>query len=229
MPKKNETSQTEVSTTENMNKPAEFSTADKAMYNKLVKGIASELQKVEKSYLVMAFQVHHVYVQNLYQIDGYKNIYEWSADKFKLARGTTNNYINICEKFGTILADGTCKALKPAYAEFSSSQLILMLSMDDETRDLISSDMTIKQIKEKKKAAEKSDGDGDTESTATDSTEEDDTSNATISDKLLCIMQLNDINGFNEQNLKTIHEVFEDFKEKHTDLAPTISVEIRWR
>lgn len=210
------------------NTPDKFSTADKAMYSRLVKGINEELSKVEKSYLVMAFKVHHVYVQNLFKIDGFKNIYEWSAKKFRLARGTTNNYINICKTFGKIEKDGTCKELLPQYAVFSSSQLIVMLSMDEMTRELISSDMTVKQIKEKKKESGKGGADNSDDSVSDVSDISDDTKDAKILDNLLCIMQLKNVADFTEQNLATIHSVFNEFVNTHSDLSPTISVDIRW-
>ena len=132
-----------------------FTKEEKTLYRRLLKGIDSDITKVQKSYLDIAFKLHQIYNSKLYEIDGFKNIYDLAKTKYGLARGTCSDYINIIEKFG-YFENGVCMSLLPEFKDFSFSQLIPMLSMTEEQRKLISVNMTVREIKEMKRQFEDS-------------------------------------------------------------------------
>ena len=110
--------------------------------------ISRELKKAGAAFFKVACLLHKVYKKKLFVEDGCHSIYEFASKNFKISRGTCNNYINICERFGEFSEDGTCKSLIPKYKNFSTSQLISMVSIrDHDLLETISPDMTVKEIR----------------------------------------------------------------------------------
>lgn len=131
-----------------MNPPAvEFSKEQKDDYSRLDGIIYDRMRDMQKSSFDIAFAVHGIYQNNYYKIDGYKNIYEYSRERYGIARGTTNNFINIVDRFADL--DKPALALKPDYSGFSSTQLICMLGhTDDELKEKgITPEMSSRDIK----------------------------------------------------------------------------------
>lgn len=124
---------------------------EKRLYNRFMKQITTEYSKMENCYLNAAFALHALYIKKLYKVGGYQNIYELAQDKFELSRGTCNNFINICEKFGIPNEAGTITALGEAYKNYGMSQLIVMLNMNDELRKKCNPTMSVRELKELKR------------------------------------------------------------------------------
>lgn len=129
--------------------------AQKKQYNSLVGAIMKEYDKVEASSLKIAFALHEIYQNGFYEYDGFKNIYEFGADRFNLAKGTVNNFINIVEKFALRDANGEIvtgkeSGLIPEMEKFSFSKLCLLVSVPSEYWTEFYSAMTAKEIREKK-------------------------------------------------------------------------------
>ena len=52
-------------------------------------------------YIRIGGYLEHIYVNKIYDLMGYKTIYEYAEECFKLSKTTTNNFINLFKKFGT--------------------------------------------------------------------------------------------------------------------------------
>ena len=139
-----------------MEKNNELKTVDKKEiatmkkdYNKLVGLITKEYAKVESSSLNIAFALHEIHKCKYYEIDGFKNIYEFGEDRFNLARGTVNGFINVIEKFSFVDEEGN-KRLKEEFAGFTFSKLCMLVSVPTEYLSEFYSTMTAKEIRDKK-------------------------------------------------------------------------------
>ncbi|MFR1882996.1 MAG: hypothetical protein ACLTL2_20070 [Blautia sp.] len=138
-----------VATLSEKNEVMVFTEQEKKLYGTLLKGINMELRKVEKSYLNIAFKLNRIYQEKLYKLGDYQNIYDFAKGEYSLARGTCNNYINICTRFGyTDPETGICETLMDKYKEYSSSKLVVMVSMPNELIEKLNPKMTVREIKE---------------------------------------------------------------------------------
>ena len=124
---------------------------DKRLYRRCVSSIEREYKKVESSSLNIAFLLYSVYAKKLYKIDSYKNIYDFAKDKFELARGTTNNFINICERFGVKDDQGFVTALQEQYKDYGMSKLSVLLNCPDSFIEQCDPVMSVRTIREMKR------------------------------------------------------------------------------
>lgn len=126
-------------------------------YKKDVALIRRELGKVESSFLNIGFSLHRIYKSGGFSCDGYANVYEFAKDKFGLARGTTNNFINVVETFGKQVDGEFLNELDDKYKSFSSSQLIALLGYVNRggtELDCFTADMSVRDVKAKVKELE---------------------------------------------------------------------------
>lgn len=94
------------------------------------KVLATEMQKLEKGSLKIMFALHTIADGNLYELakdengKTYKNVYDYSQDKFGLARGTTSDYISLIDRFGERDEMGNFTGqIYEEYREFKTSVL----------------------------------------------------------------------------------------------------------
>lgn len=147
--KEEKVSEKVVATLSEKNEVMVFTEQEKKLYGTLRKGINNELCKVEKSYLNIAFKLNRIYKEKLYKLGDYQNIYDFAKSEYSLARGTCNNYINICARFGyTDPETGVCETLMDKYKDYSPSKLVVMLGMTDELIEQLNPWMTVREIKE---------------------------------------------------------------------------------
>ena len=109
--------------------------------------IGDEIHSVRKSFVKIGWHLKHIKEKGTYQRDGYEDIFEFAHAKFKMSEGTVNRMINLCIEFSV---GHDSPELDERYLGFDESQLFEMLPMKESERDEISSDMTVKQIREKK-------------------------------------------------------------------------------
>ena len=102
---------------------------------------------MENSYLQTAFALHAIYKHKLYQLDNFKNIYDFAKETYSIARGTCNNFINICEKFGVPNENGNIMELSPTYTQYSVSQLAVMLAFPQELLTKCDKSMSVRELK----------------------------------------------------------------------------------
>ncbi len=71
-----------------------------------------------------------------------KNVYEYAEQEFKLSKSTTANLMGIVKRFGNLN-----KSLKKEYEPYLYSQLCEMLPLTSEQLDLVSPDMSKREIR----------------------------------------------------------------------------------
>lgn len=124
-------------------------------YNRLVGLIKREYGKVETSSLNIAFALHQIYNEELFRLDGFKNISECGEEHFNLGKTTVNGFINVVERFGKVDENGNIiygkeQGIIEQFEKFTWSKLCLLTSVPDEYLGEFDSSMTAKEIRKKK-------------------------------------------------------------------------------
>lgn len=127
---------------------------DKRLYTRFKKQIDNAYTKMESCYLDTAIAIHSIYSKKLYKLDNFKNIYDFAKQNYDIARGTTNGFINICERFGRVGENGTVVELLPEYQPYSISKLKIMLRFPKELLAECSPDMSVRELQKKGKEFE---------------------------------------------------------------------------
>lgn len=120
---------------------------DRRLYKRFKGQIDKAYAKMETSYLETAFALHAIYKHKLYSLDNFKNIYDFAKENYNIARGTCNNFINICEKFGIANENGNIMELDEKYKGYGISQLAVMLAFPDELLKKCSPSCSVRSLK----------------------------------------------------------------------------------
>lgn len=120
--------------------------------------IKDESVKIQKSFVKIGWYLKHIRDDKLYMEDGYANIYECAADQFGYSQSTVSRFINICEKFSK---DKDSPELDDRYEGFDKSQMVEMLPLEQEDLEKVTSEMTVKEIREIKEERKKKTGSPD--------------------------------------------------------------------
>lgn len=124
---------------------------DKKNRNEIIKKfLFNEVNKYAHSQLKIAFVLKTVYDEKLYQIDGYKNIYDYAYDNYNIARGTCCNWLKVVDNFGVLNSQTGFYGLDNRLKDFSITQLILIraLSIDQIQAADIKPTMSTREIKQ---------------------------------------------------------------------------------
>lgn len=144
-----------MSTDENKIQRAEISTAlpdKKELYEKLYSVIEENQKKGTKAFISIAVSLFGIYEHELYKEKNYANIYDFAFEQFGLSKTNVFNYLNIVKNFGMKDENGEgFKGLKAEYEKFSSSQLISMLKLNEQLREEITPDMSVREINRKRR------------------------------------------------------------------------------
>lgn len=119
---------------------------DKKNYNQCIEKIGTLLTGVAKSYLMIGVQLKRIRDKKLFNVEGYKNVYELASEKFGMGKTTCGNAINVVERFCTEKG-----VLKEEYKAFSFTQLVEMLPLEDDQLKDVGEMMSAKEIRELKK------------------------------------------------------------------------------
>ncbi len=114
------------------------------------KFLTNEVNKYAHSQLKIAFVLKTVYDEKLYQIDGYKNIYDYAYDNYNIARGTCSNWLKVVDNFGVLNKQTGFYGLDSRLQDFSITQLILIrgLTIEQIQTANITPDMSTREIKQ---------------------------------------------------------------------------------
>lgn len=114
------------------------------------KFLTNEVNKYAHSQLKIAFVLKTVYDEKLYQIDGYKNIYDYAYDNYNIARGTCSNWLKVVDNFGVLNKQTGFYGLDNRLQDFSITQLILVrgLTIEQIQTANITPDMSTREIKQ---------------------------------------------------------------------------------
>lgn len=73
---------------------------NKKDYQRLCRSLATATKSIENNILKVSRDLFEVHERRLYEIDSYKNIYEFAKAKYGISRGTCSNYLGLCSYFG---------------------------------------------------------------------------------------------------------------------------------
>lgn len=114
--------------------------------------IKRDIFDIKNNYISLGFHLNEMRVSAYYQELGYDDFYECIEKNFGLDKSAVSRCISVWVEF--CARDDTNHAkmwIDKKYENYSYSQLCEMLPLDKEERKKILPDMTIKQIREKKK------------------------------------------------------------------------------
>ena len=117
-----------------------------------LKYILTDMNDIRTKYIKLGFHLSEFMRCKYYQDFGYPTMEEFSAVNLGMDKGSISRCINVFEVFCQKQSNGNRSMFLDArYSNYSYSQLCEMVSMSDDDRRMIKPDMTIKQIREKKK------------------------------------------------------------------------------
>lgn len=121
----------------------------KNLSNSLNKLIHNEIENYSKSQFKIAIVLKTVYDKKLYEVQGYKNIYDYANDEFNIARGTVSNWLMIVNNFCTLNEQTGFYNLDERLKDFSITQLVLLRQLTiEQIEELgITSDLSTRNLK----------------------------------------------------------------------------------
>jgi len=126
-------------------------------------GVTNKIKRamydVAQQFVYIGFLLWEVQEYGYYREHGYENVYQYAEVELDMKKTTVKNLIGINYAFGCRnerdsggIANSRTMSLQAPYTEFKYSQLTEMLSMSPAQRKQVTPDMTVKQIREIKKA-----------------------------------------------------------------------------
>ena len=136
-----------------------FYTVKSASLDTCTKQIRNNLTGIVKNFVKIGYLLN-VIRQNEFYKESYKDIYDYAKKELGMSKTNVKNFTNIVLRFGKRNADGQItNELQDQYCEYTSSQLVELLSLPEEKHKEVTPDMTVKQIREKKSENEPTDED----------------------------------------------------------------------
>lgn len=114
-------------------------------YNHLTKMINYRIDSIFEDYLEIGNLLKEVEQDKIYEANEYTSIYEYASKEFDLSETTTKNIISIVKRFCTDHG-----RLLDQYKEFSFSNLVELLPVDDKEIKNFTPSMTVKTMRSKK-------------------------------------------------------------------------------
>lgn len=113
--------------------------------------IESDVMDIKKRYVTLGFHLYEMDQCRYYEDLGYENLYECIEANFAMDKSAVSRCIGVWKAFAAVDGDGSRKMwVDDRYKDFSYSQLTEMLPMSERDRYRISSDMSVKKIREVK-------------------------------------------------------------------------------
>lgn len=108
--------------------------------------IYEDLQNIKKNFVDIAFRINEANNYKYYEKFGYESIVDFGEHLFGFKKSSTYAFIRIAQRF--------CSGMKlnPKYDKFNQSQLTEMCALPEYLIDHVTSDMTVKDIRDYKKA-----------------------------------------------------------------------------
>lgn len=132
-----------------------FNTPTAPSLERLTAQIRNNLSNIITGFVKIGFVLNVIKQEELYKKGkekSFNSIYDYAKETFGLSKTNVKNFTNIVVTFakrnekGVILPE-----LKEEYKEYSASQLVELLSLTELEREEITPDMTISEIRDKKK------------------------------------------------------------------------------
>ena len=102
-----------------------------------------EIKSLTNNFINIGFYLNKIKENSLFLSLGFKDIYDFSESKYKLSKTTTKNFIAIYNRF----CDKNSKCLQRKFDNFSFSQLVELVSVDDNELVHYSPMQTVKEMR----------------------------------------------------------------------------------
>ena len=114
--------------------------------------ILANMKSAVRSVIAIGYYLKCIRDDELYLEAGYTSVWDYASAKYGFSKSNAVRYMKRNDKFSV---DGNSPILAEEYREYSKSQLQEMLSLDEEQLEQVTPDMTVKQIRELRKPAQK--------------------------------------------------------------------------
>lgn len=115
--------------------------------------IKRDIGDIKNQYICLGFHLYEMQDMKYYEDFGYTDFYEFCEKNFQIDKSAVSRCIDVWWEFGAV-DENSCNHkmwLSPEYSDYNYSQLCELLPLDKKQRKKITPDMTVKQIREKKK------------------------------------------------------------------------------
>lgn len=124
--------------------------------NSTTEKINKTLGKIKEDFLYIGFLLWEVREYKFYESKGYGSVVEYAEKELNFKKSSTYNFISVCEKFSCKKDNGNpTMNLDSKYKDFSFGQLIEIKSLSEDKLESIDSNMSTRDIREKKKELNK--------------------------------------------------------------------------
>lgn len=120
--------------------------------NSTTEKINKTVSKIKDDYIYIGFLLWEVREYKFYLSKGYESVVEYAEKELNFKKTSTYNFISVCEKFSKRHDNGNpTMNLDSKYKDFSFSQLVEIKTLPIEQLESFDSDMSKRDIREKKK------------------------------------------------------------------------------
>lgn len=114
--------------------------------------ISSNLQAAARNVIAIGYYLKNIRDNGLFREAGCENIWDYAWERFGFSKSTASRYMTRNDRFSR---GGNSPILDEKYRDFNKSQLQEMLSLTDSELEQVTPDMTVRQIREIHRPAEK--------------------------------------------------------------------------
>ena len=114
--------------------------------------IREQMRNIQNAFITIGFQLHWIRENNMFRVMDYKNVYDYAEKEYGLKKTTCCNFISIIENYAERDENGeVIESIADCYRNYSASQLVAMLGMNEDMRQQVSPNMSVRAINRLKK------------------------------------------------------------------------------
>lgn len=114
--------------------------------------LREKLDYMKKNFIAAGYYMKYIRDNELFREDGYESIWEFAEDNYGIKKSTASRWMSMNDKFSQ---GGNSPILAEEFRDFEKSQLQEMLYLDDKQIESVTPDMTVKEIREVRKPADR--------------------------------------------------------------------------
>lgn len=114
--------------------------------------LREKLDYMKKNFIAAGYYMKYIRDHGLFREDGYESIWEFAEDNYGIKKSTASRWMSMNDKFSQ---GGNSPILAEEFRDFEKSQLQEMLYLDDKQIESVTPDMTVKEIREVRKPADR--------------------------------------------------------------------------
>ena len=109
--------------------------------------IREQMRNIQNAFITIGFQLHWIRENNMFRVMDYKNVYDYAEKEYGLKKTTCCNFISIIENYAERDENGeVIESIADCYRNYSASQLVAMLGMNEDMRQQVTPDMSVRAI-----------------------------------------------------------------------------------